>query len=112
MLSKQIQITLYSQGDENGQLNMLDGNVVTKNDSDSTDSESESGSEDISDAAGQSPVSGSINYFVAPLDSSETQAMVIEELNQVGKAESQYTLGYFCHKQKLLLSHTLFSPVA
>ncbi|KAJ7381487.1 Serologically defined colon cancer antigen 3 [Desmophyllum pertusum] len=70
-------------GDENGQLNMLDGNVVTKNDSDSTDSESESGSEDISDAAGQSPVSGSINYFVAPLDSSETQAMVIEELNQL-----------------------------
>ncbi|KAL9976471.1 hypothetical protein ACROYT_G013778 [Oculina patagonica] len=72
-------------GDVSEEVNILDGKTVGKDDSDDsteTGSESES-SEDILNVTNQSPVSGSINYFVAPLDSSETQAMVIEELNQL-----------------------------
>ncbi|XP_067054582.1 endosome-associated-trafficking regulator 1-like isoform X2 [Acropora muricata] len=52
----------------------------TKTDSVSeTDSDSES--ENVSCA--QSPVSGSVHYFIAPLESSKAQDLVVEELNQL-----------------------------
>ncbi len=90
-------VCLNIQGDVSEEVNILDGKTVGKDDSDDsteTGSESES-SEDILNVTNQSPVSGSINYFVAPLDSSETQAMVIEELNQVRLKPG--TQGLFCH---------------
>ena len=72
------------QADESQEVRGLDGKMVRQDDSDSTGTESESeSSEDVFNVSNQSSLSGSINYFVAPLDSSETQAMVIEELNQV-----------------------------
>ena len=71
------------QGDESEKVNIVDGQMIRKDDSGSTETESESESEDSFNVAVHSPVSGSVNYFVAPLDSSDTQAMVIEELNQV-----------------------------
>ena len=52
-------------------------------DSEGTGSDTDSDSEQIS--SDRSPVSGSVHYFIAPLDSSRSQAMVIEELNQVGR---------------------------
>lgn len=62
----------------------MDRKIVEKSDSESTETEdSETESEDSFNTTAQSPLSGSVNYFVAPLESSETQAMVIEELNQV-----------------------------
>ena len=57
--------------------------------SESTGTESESESEH--DSAAQSPLSGSVHYFIAPLDSSKAQDMMIEELNQVR------FLTYFLH---------------
>ena len=75
---------INTQKDESKEVNIEDGKIVRKDDSDdSTETDSESESEDSLNTTDQSPVSGSINYFVAPLNSSETQAMVIEELNQV-----------------------------
>ncbi|XP_073233785.1 endosome-associated-trafficking regulator 1-like [Porites lutea] len=50
-------------------------------DSEGTGSDTDSDSEQIS--SDRSPVSGSVHYFIAPLDSSRSQAMVIEELNQL-----------------------------
>ena len=52
-------------------------------DSEGTGSDTDSDSEQIS--SDRSPVSGSVHYFITPLDSSRSQAMVIEELNQVGR---------------------------
>ena len=57
------------------------GKVVNKTDTDSTGSDTDTDSEQVS--TDRSPVSGSVHYFIAPLDSSKAQAMVIEELNQV-----------------------------
>lgn len=57
------------------------GKVVDKTDTDSTGSDTDSDSEQVS--TDRSPVSGSVHYFIAPLDSSKAQAMVIEELNQL-----------------------------
>ena len=77
-------------------MNTLDKKIVVKSDSESTETEdSESESEDSFNTTAQSPVSGSINYFVAPLESSETQAMVIEELNQVRLYKTQYSQDRF-----------------
>lgn len=76
--------TGQENGDEREQIGSLDQNIVRKSDSDSTATDdSDSESEHSLNSTAQSPVSGSINYFVAPLESSETQAMVIEELNQL-----------------------------
>lgn len=76
----------------------MDGETVTKNDIDSSTE-----TEDESESAGslQSPVYGSINYFVAPLDSSETQAMMIEELNQVRQSDVHKSCLIYC-KNSLL----------
>ena len=77
------------QGDEGVGVELEDGNAVIKTDSESTGTESESESEH--DSAAQSPLSGSVHYFIAPLDSSKAQDMMIEELNQVR------FLTYFLH---------------
>ena len=77
-------------------MNILERKIVVKSDSESTETDdSESESEDSFNTTAQSPVSGSINYFVAPLESSETQAMVIEELNQVRLYKTQYSQDRF-----------------
>lgn len=84
------------QGDEREQIGSLDQNIVRKSDSDSTATDdSDSESEHSLNSTAQSPVSGSINYFVAPLESSETQAMVIEELNQVRLYKALFPHDYF-----------------
>ena len=77
------------QGDEGVGVGLEDGKAVIKTDSESTGTESESESEH--DSAAQSPLSGSVHYFIAPLDSSKAQDMMIEELNQVR------FLTYFLH---------------
>ena len=82
------------QEDEREEIDTSDQKIVAKSDSESTDSEtddSENESEDSFNSTAQSPVSGSVSYFVAPLESSETQAMVIEELNQVRFYKTQYS---------------------
>ena len=48
-----------------------------------SDSGSETEDESELTSSLESPMSGSINYFVASLDSSETQEKIIEEMNQV-----------------------------
>ena len=47
-------------------------------------SETDSDSESENASCAQSPVSGSVHYFIAPLESSKAQDLVVEELNQVG----------------------------
>ena len=61
----------------------IDGKVDTKSQS---ESETDSDSESESASSVQSPLSGSINYFIAPLDSSKAQDLMVEELNQVRKS--------------------------
>ncbi|XP_068725490.1 endosome-associated-trafficking regulator 1-like [Montipora capricornis] len=58
----------------------IDGKVDTKSQS---ESETDSDSESESASSVQSPLSGSINYFIAPLDSSKAQDLMVEELNQL-----------------------------
>lgn len=48
-----------------------------------SDSGSETEDESELTSSLESQMSGSINYFVASLDSSETQEKIIEEMNQV-----------------------------
>ena len=87
------------QGDERKQIDTFDQKIVGKSDSDSTETDdSESESEHSLNSTAQSPVSGSINYFVAPLEGSETQAMVIEELNQVRLYQTQFFQDFFLMK--------------
>ena len=43
-------------------------------------------------------MSGSINYFVASLDSSETQEKIIEEMNQVRHNYLQESIWHFLAK--------------
>ena len=52
----------------------------SQTDSSGSDSESE---QDDRHKATDSPVSGTVQYFVPSADSSDTQVMMIEELNQV-----------------------------
>ena len=80
------------QGDEREEIDTSDQKIAEKSDSESTETDdSENESEDSFNSTAQSPVSGSVSYFVAPLESSETQAMVIEELNQVRLCTTQYS---------------------
>ncbi|XP_015778380.1 PREDICTED: serologically defined colon cancer antigen 3 homolog isoform X2 [Acropora digitifera] len=46
-------------------------------------SETDSDSESENASCAQSPVSGSVHYFIAPLESSKAQDLVVEELNQL-----------------------------
>ena len=69
------------QDGKSGEADLEGEKVVIVTDSEGTGTDSDSESEHHS--SDQSPVSGSVHYFIAPLESAKTQAMVIEELNQV-----------------------------
>ncbi|KAK2560783.1 hypothetical protein P5673_016574 [Acropora cervicornis] len=51
-------------------------------------SETDSDSESENASCAQSPVSGSVHYFIAPLESSKAQDLVVEELNQILSGKS------------------------
>lgn len=74
-------IILNIQGDKSVGIELDGGNVDIRTESESTGTDSDSESEHVSSE--QSPVSGSVHYFIAPLDSSKAQDMMIEELDQV-----------------------------
>ena len=70
---------MNKQKDESVGVEHDDDKVAINTDSESTESDSETDHA----LSAQSPVSSSVHYFIAPLDSSKAQDMMIEELNQV-----------------------------
>ena len=76
---KRLHFHLNKQRDEIVGAEYDDDKVAIKTDSESAESDSETEHA----LSAQSPVSGSVHYFIAPLDSCKAQDMMIEELNQV-----------------------------